>query len=58
MVGIAHESGLAIGRYRPAMPSVSVRRLRNALLRHSDVILRIALMCGAFVGYALSELVR
>ena len=40
------------------MPSVAVRRLRNALLRHSDVILRIALMCGAFVGYALSELVR
>ncbi len=43
---------------RFGVPSAAASRLRAAILKHADVILRIALLCGAFVGYALSEIAR
>jgi hypothetical protein len=37
-----------------AVPSIAAQRLRAAVVGHSDVILRIALVSGALIGYALS----
>jgi hypothetical protein len=46
--------GFDVGMSRLGMPSIAAARLRSAIVDHSDVILRIALLSGAFVGYALS----
>ena len=37
-----------------AVPSIAAQRLRAAVVSHSDVILRIAWVSGALIGYALS----
>ena len=56
--------GAAGGRfYHSAMahrgtPSRGALRLRATILRHSPVILRLAVLSGAVLGYALSELTR
>jgi hypothetical protein len=54
MIGAANERSFHAGVPRFGVPSIAASRLRAAILRHADVILRIALLCGAFVGYALS----
>jgi hypothetical protein len=54
MVATATARGFAIGMSRLGVPSIAGTRLRSAIVDHSDVILRVALLCGAFVGYALS----
>jgi hypothetical protein len=41
-----------------AVPALAAIRMRDAIVSHSEVLLRIALVCGSFVGYALSEIAR
>ncbi len=56
--------GSAGGRfYHSAMahcgaPSRGAIRLRATILRHSTLVLRLAVLSGAVLGYALSELTR
>lgn len=54
MFGAANDRPFHAGASRFGVPSIAASRLRAAILKHADVILRIALLCGAFVGYALS----
>ena len=57
-------SGAVGGRfYHSAMayrgtPCRGALRLRATILRHSTVILRLAVLAGAVLGFALSELTR
>jgi hypothetical protein len=54
MLATAHERWFDLEISRLGVPSIAATRLRRAVVAHSDVILRVALLCGAFVGYALS----
>ena len=58
MFGATKHSCLYAGVCRFGVPAIAASRFRAAVLKHSDLILRIALMCGGFVGYALSGLGR
>ncbi|MGZ5094585.1 MAG: hypothetical protein ACXWCY_29905 [Burkholderiales bacterium] len=58
MLGATNHSYLYAGVPRLGVPSIAATRFRAAVVKHSDVILRIAVMCGGFVGYALSSLGR
>jgi hypothetical protein len=40
------------------LPHAAAPRLRAAVLKHAEIILRVALLCGAFLGYALSQFGR
>lgn len=40
------------------LPYAAAPRLRAAILKHAEIILRVALLCGAFLGYALSQFAR
>ena len=55
MIGIVHQDQFADGLPRFGLPAGAASRLRAALLAHAEVILRIALLAGAFVWYALSQ---
>ena len=57
MLATANECWFDLERSRLRVPSIAATRLRKAVVAHSDVILRVALLSGAFVGYALSGIV-
>jgi hypothetical protein len=54
MFGATNQSYLYTGVCRFGVPTIAATRFRAIVVKHSDVILRIALICGGFVGYALS----
>lgn len=54
MFGATNQSYMYTGVCRFGMPTIAASRFRAVVVKHSDVILRIALICGGFVGYALS----
>jgi hypothetical protein len=58
MFGAANDSCVCAAVSRFGVPAVAATRVRGAILKHSDVILRIALLCGALLGYAMSGLGR
>jgi hypothetical protein len=58
MFGATNDSYLYAGMSRFGVPSIAATRFRAAVVKHSDVILRIAVMCGGFLGYALSSFAR
>jgi hypothetical protein len=57
MLATANERWFDLEISRLGVPSIAATRLRRAIVAHSDVILRVALLSGAFVGYALSGIV-
>lgn len=55
MIGFVHQRQFGGGVPRFGLPAGAASRLRAALLARAEVILRIAMLAGAFVGYALSQ---